>query len=94
MEHERAKNRDSSIELFRIIVMLFIIAHHYVVNSNLMQFKIGIKFLLEIAFEVFTRFSNNIVFLIINFIFVLLSFNNIITISINRNIMLLFNESF
>lgn len=30
-------NRNSNIELYRIIVMLFIIAHHYVVNSGLME---------------------------------------------------------
>lgn len=29
--------RNSNIELYRIIVMLFIIAHHYVVNSGLME---------------------------------------------------------
>ena len=29
--------RDSSIELFRIISMLLIVAHHYVVNSGLYQ---------------------------------------------------------
>ncbi len=29
------KERDSNLELFRIITMLFIIAHHYVVNSGL-----------------------------------------------------------
>ena len=29
------KNRDSNLELYRIIVMLLIIAHHYVVNSGL-----------------------------------------------------------
>lgn len=29
------KQRDSNLELFRIITMLFIIAHHYVVNSGL-----------------------------------------------------------
>lgn len=29
------KKRDSNLELYRIIVMLFIIAHHYVVNSGL-----------------------------------------------------------
>ena len=34
----RKKNmRDSNLELFRIIVMLFIIAHHYVVNSEISQ---------------------------------------------------------
>lgn len=33
--HENAK-RDSSIELYRIIVMIFIIMHHYVVNSELL----------------------------------------------------------
>ena len=29
------KMRNSNLELFRIIVMLFIVAHHYVVNSGL-----------------------------------------------------------
>ena len=28
-------HRDSNIELFRIITMFFIVAHHYVVNSGL-----------------------------------------------------------
>ena len=28
-------NRDSGIELFRIITMLVIVAHHYVVNSGI-----------------------------------------------------------
>lgn len=30
-----AKKRESNIELFRIVVMLLIVAHHYVVNSEL-----------------------------------------------------------
>lgn len=30
------KERSSNLELYRIIVMLFIVAHHYVVNSGLM----------------------------------------------------------
>lgn len=30
-----AKTRDSNLELYRIIVMLLIVAHHYVVNSGL-----------------------------------------------------------
>ena len=34
---EVKKIRDSNLELFRIIVMFFIIAHHYVVNSGLMD---------------------------------------------------------
>ena len=29
------KNRDSNLELYRIITMMLIIAHHYVVNSGL-----------------------------------------------------------
>lgn len=29
-----SKTRDSNLELFRIIVMLLIVAHHYVVNSE------------------------------------------------------------
>ncbi len=31
------KRRDSNIELFRIITMLLIVAHHYVVNSGLLE---------------------------------------------------------
>lgn len=33
----KAAHRDSNLELFRVIVMLMIIAHHYVVNSGLIQ---------------------------------------------------------
>lgn len=32
-----AKQRSSNLELYRIIVMLMIVAHHYVVNSGLVQ---------------------------------------------------------
>lgn len=32
---EKSKSRESSIELYRIIVMLLIIAYHYMVNSGL-----------------------------------------------------------
>lgn len=31
------KVRNSNLELYRILVMLAIVAHHYVVNSGLMQ---------------------------------------------------------
>lgn len=31
----KSRQRDSNIELFRIITMLLIVAHHYVVNSGL-----------------------------------------------------------
>ncbi|MCI5891762.1 MAG: hypothetical protein MRZ68_11320 [Lachnospira sp.] len=31
------KERSSNIELFRIITMIIIVAHHYVVNSNLIN---------------------------------------------------------
>ena len=31
----KTRRRDSNIELFRIITMLLIVAHHYVVNSGL-----------------------------------------------------------
>ena len=31
------KVRSSNLELYRIIVMLLIVAHHYVVNSGLMD---------------------------------------------------------
>lgn len=34
---ENAKIRDSNIELFRIFAMLLIVAHHYVVNSGLLD---------------------------------------------------------
>lgn len=34
---KQTKLRDSNIELYRIIVMLMIVAHHYVVNSGLMS---------------------------------------------------------
>ena len=39
MTKESIKNRgrDSNFELFRIILMLLIVAHHYVVNSGLVQ---------------------------------------------------------
>ena len=32
-----AKQRDSNIELYRIIIMILIVAHHYVVNSGLFE---------------------------------------------------------
>lgn len=31
------KERNSNLELYRIIIMLLIVAHHYVVNSGLIQ---------------------------------------------------------
>lgn len=34
---DKTKVRDSNLELYRIIVMLLIVAHHYVVNSGLMN---------------------------------------------------------
>jgi hypothetical protein len=36
-EYESKNSRDTNLELFRIITMLLIIAHHYVVNSGLMK---------------------------------------------------------
>lgn len=33
----KTKQRDSNLELYRIIVMFMIVAHHYVVNSGLMD---------------------------------------------------------
>lgn len=36
LENLRSSNRSSNLELFRIITMLVIVAHHYVVNSGLM----------------------------------------------------------
>lgn len=33
--NEIKKTRDSNLELFRIVTMILIIAHHYVVNSGL-----------------------------------------------------------
>lgn len=35
---DQPKQRDSNLELFRIILMFFIIAHHYVVNSSLLDY--------------------------------------------------------
>lgn len=35
--HSKNKGRSSNIELFRIITMLIIVAHHYVVNSGLLS---------------------------------------------------------
>ena len=33
----QAKERDTNLELFRIILMIAIIAHHYVVNSGVIE---------------------------------------------------------
>lgn len=33
----KKKERDSNLELYRIIVMIAIVAHHYVVNSGLIE---------------------------------------------------------
>lgn len=33
----RKKNRDSNIEVLRILLMLVIILHHYIVNSGITQ---------------------------------------------------------
>lgn len=33
--HSMSVQRESGIELFRIVTMLVIVAHHYVVNSGL-----------------------------------------------------------
>ena len=38
---QTSKKRDSNIELFRIILMILIIAHHYVVNSGLLPMLIA-----------------------------------------------------
>lgn len=35
MNLKQTKTRSSNLELYRIIVMLLIVAHHYVVNSEL-----------------------------------------------------------
>ena len=35
-QHSTAQHRDSNLELYRILLMLAIIAHHYVVNSGLL----------------------------------------------------------
>ena len=34
---EIEKKRESNIELYRIVLMILIIAHHYVVNSGLLK---------------------------------------------------------
>lgn len=33
----QVKQRNSNLELYRIIVMLLIVAHHYVVNSGMIE---------------------------------------------------------
>lgn len=33
----KTKNRDSNIELLRIILMIVIVLHHYIVNSGITQ---------------------------------------------------------
>ncbi len=38
-----AQHRDSNLELYRIILMLAIIAHHYVINSALISACINKK---------------------------------------------------
>lgn len=34
---ETVKTRNSNLELLRIILMLFIIAHHYIINSGIVE---------------------------------------------------------
>ena len=34
----KTKQRDSNLELYRILIMILIVAHHYVVNSGLIEF--------------------------------------------------------
>ena len=34
------RQRNTNLELFRIISMLFIVAHHYVVNSGMMEYMV------------------------------------------------------
>lgn len=48
--------RDSSIELYRIIVMLAIVAHHYVVNSGFLICVIAIFALCAIIDPLRPRF--------------------------------------
>lgn len=38
MDEAKEKTRSSNIELFRIILMLAIIVHHYVVNSGIARY--------------------------------------------------------
>lgn len=47
----QTKERESNIELYRIIVMLLIIAHHYVVNSGLLGVNCGPIFENFISFK-------------------------------------------
>ena len=37
VQNPPVKQRESNLELFRIITMLLIVAHHFVVNSGLMD---------------------------------------------------------
>ena len=47
---ENKKERNSNIELYRIFLMLLIIAHHYVVNSGLMDNIYGDIFSIKSSF--------------------------------------------
>ena len=37
IKNKRGGTRNSNLELYRIIVMLLIVAHHYVVNSGVLD---------------------------------------------------------
>lgn len=45
------KERQSNLELFRIITMLIIVAHHYVVNSGLVEMVEARKHFGEMIFS-------------------------------------------
>ena len=47
MSNNLIKKRDSNLELFRIITMLLIVAHHYVVNSDLLNIIMNSPFSLK-----------------------------------------------
>lgn len=41
IENNKTQLRDSNIELLRILMMLVIIAHHYIVNSEIAPLVLG-----------------------------------------------------
>lgn len=48
----KSKERNSNLELYRIIVMLLIVAHHYVVNSGPQDIKFYNKLIYYILWRV------------------------------------------
>ena len=69
---EKIKNRDSNIELYRIVLMLLIIAHHYVVNSGVVELlyanPINFKSVIMFLFGAWGKIGINCFILITGFL--------------------------